>query len=431
MPQPSAQSPHGAESRIAAASVLTRWLRIGEFPERLMAADTADHAFVTDIVLTAVRRRRALEWVLAKYVRKNPGPQVGAALLAGACQLLYMPDVADHAAVHATVEAVRHFSHQQAGFANAVLRAVQRDRDALLAELALQPLAVRESHPDELVARWTRTFGPGTAARICSVDNLPASPTLTVLPFTEPARAAALADRIRESGAEASVHPLEPAAIVIGHGTRIADLPGFSEGLFAVQDAAPLAALRLLAPKPGETILDACAAPGGKTLQIAAAVGPGGRVVATDLHEDRLAPLRENIARCGVADRVAVAVRDASASGAFDGLLQDGPPDAILLDVPCSNTGVLRRRAAARWRFGEKRLAALRRVQSAILANAASLNPGRIVYSTCSLEPEEDEEVVSEFLGDNPGYSLEKSEKLLPDDSPRDGAFAALLVRKR
>ncbi len=430
MPQTPAQSPHGAESRIAAASVLARWLRTGEFPERLVAGDTPGHAFVTDIVLTAVRRRRALEWVLAKYVRKNPGPQASAALLAGACQLLYMPDVADHAAVHATVEAVRHFSRQQAGFANAVLRAVQRDRDALLSELALQPLAVRESHPDELVARWTQTFGPETAARICAVDNLPASPTLTILPFTEPAHAAALAERIRESGAEASVHSLEPAAIVLGHGFRVTGLPGFAEGLFAVQDAAPLAALRLLAPKPGETILDACAAPGGKTLQIAAAVGPSGRVVATDLHEDRLAPLRENIARCGVADRVAVTVRDASAPDAFDGLLPDGPPDAILIDVPCSNTGVLRRRADARWRFGEKRLAALHRVQSAILANAASVNPGRIVYSTCSLELEEDEEVVSEFLGKNPGYRLERSEKLLPDDSPRDGAFAALLVRE-
>ncbi len=431
MPSSPSSSTSGAASRRAAAGIIARWIRTGEFPERLVAADTPDHAFVTDIVLTAVRRRRALEWVLAKYVRKNPGPQAGAALLAGICQLLYMPDVADHAAVHATVEAVRHFSGRQAGFANAVLRAVQRDRDALLAELASQPLAVRESHPDELVARWTRTFGPETAARICAVDNLPASPTLTVLPFTEPERAEVLAARIRESGAEASVHPVEPAAIVIGHGARVTGLPGFAEGLFAVQDAAPLAALRLLAPKPGETILDACAAPGGKTLQIAAAVGPGGHVVATDLHEDRLAPLHENIARCGVADRVSVAVRDASAPGAFEGLVPGGPPDAILLDVPCSNTGVLRRRANARWRFGEKRLAALRRVQSAILANGASLNPGRIVYSTCSLEPEEDEDVVSDFLAQNPGYRLERSEKLLPDDSPRDGAFAALLVRMR
>ncbi len=427
----SASKEAGVDSRFAAATVVARWLKTGDFPERLIADNVRDHAFVTDLVLTTVRRKRAIEWMLDRFVRRNPGPDVRAALLVGACQLLFMPDVADYASLSATVEVVRRLSRHQTGFANAVLRGVQRERDSLLKELAAAPLAIRESHPDDLVARWTAFFGTDETARICAVDNLPADTTLTVLPFTEPAKAEAFAARLNAEGVEARVHPLEPAAIVLGHGVRVRELPGFAEGLFAVQDAAPLAALRLLAPQPGETILDACAAPGGKTLQIAASVGETGRVVAADLHEDRLAPLRENIDRCGFADRVGVSVCDAADPTALAALFPDGRrPDAVLADVPCSNTGVLRRRADARWRFGEKRLKALHETQLAILEGVASLLPERIVYSTCSLEHEEDEDVVSELLARNAAYRLEKSERLLPDDSPRDGAYAALLRRK-
>ena len=420
------------DSRFAAATVLARWLKTGDFPERLIADNVRDHAFVTDLVLTAVRRKRSLEGALDRFVRKNPGPDVRAALLVGACQLLFMPDVADHAAISATVEAVRHISRHQTGFANAILRGVQRERDAILAELAAMPLAVRESHPDELVARWTAAFGAEEASRICAVDNFPAGTTLTVLPFTDTAKAEALVTRLCDAGVSARLHPLEPSAIVLGHGVRVRDIPGFSEGLFAVQDAAPLAALRLLAPQPGETILDACAAPGGKTLQIAASVGKKGHVIAADLHEDRFAPLRENIARCGVSDRVSVAVCDAADPAALAELFQDRcQPDAVLVDVPCSNTGVLRRRADARWRFSEKRLKTLHDTQLAILEGVATLRPKRIVYSTCSLEKEEDEDVVSEFLAKNNAYRLERDERLLPDDSPRDGAYAALLWRNK
>ncbi|MBQ6247968.1 MAG: hypothetical protein IJK04_13940 [Kiritimatiellae bacterium] len=420
----------GVDSRVAAAKVVARWLKTGEFPERLIADDVRDHAFVTDLVLTAVRRKRSLEWALDRFVRKNPGPEVRAALLLGACQLLFMPDVADHAAVNATVEAVHKLSRHQTGFANAVLRGVQRERDKLLAELSAAPLAVRESHPDELVVRWSTDFGAEEAARICAVDNHPANTTLTPLPFSDTAKAEALASRLVAQGVAAHIHPLDPAAIVLDHGVRVRDLPGFGEGIFAVQDAAPLAALRLLDPKPGETILDACAAPGGKTLQIAASVGEKGHVMAADLHDDRLAPLRENIARCGFAERVAIATCDASDQAALAALFPYGSgPDAVLADVPCSNTGVLRRRAYARWRFSEKRLSALHDTQLAILASVAMLMPERIVYSTCSLEHEEDEDVVAEFLSRNSAYRLGKSEKLLPDDSPRDGAYAALLLR--
>ena len=417
----------GAESRAVAAEVIARWLKTGDFPDRLIGDDVRDHAFVTDLVFGTVRRRRALEFALSRFVKKNPGNEAMAVLLVGACQLLYLDSVADHAALNETVEAAKALCRHQSGFVNAVLRNVQRSRDAIHSALTAAPLGVRESHPEELALRWAAAFGEAEAARLCAIDNLPAETVLTVMPFTQPEKAAELVGRIRTAGFEARLHPHEPGAVIVGHGCKVTDLPGFTEGLFTVQDAAPLTALRLLAPQPGETILDACAAPGGKTVQMAVAVGPAGRVFAMDLHEDRLVRLRENVQRAGVGDRVTVLAGDA-ASPEIAEKAGGGHLDAILADVPCSNTGVLRRRADARWRFSAKRLSAIRETQLRILTNLAALRPGRIVYSTCSIEREEDEDLVADFLKANGDWRLEKSVKLLPDDSPRDGAYAALLV---
>lgn len=420
----------GTESRAVAAEVVARWLKTGDFPDRLIGDDVRDHAFVTDLVFCTVRRRRALEFALSRFVKKNPGNEAMAVLLVGACQLLYMDSVADHAALHETVEAAKTLCRHQAGFVNAVLRNIQRSRDAIHSALTAASIGVRESHPGELVMRWTAVFGEAEAARLCVIDNLPSETVLTVLPFTQPEKAAELVGRIRAAGFEAHRHPVESGAVIVGHGCKVTDLPGFAEGLFTVQDAAPLTALRLLAPQPGETILDACAAPGGKTVQIAAAVGAAGRVFAMDLHDDRLGRLRENVQRAGVGDRVTVLAGDAASPGIAE-KIGGGHLDAILADVPCSNTGVLRRRADARWRFNAKRLAAIRETQLKILENLAALRPGRIVYSTCSIEKEEDECLIADFLKAHGDWRLEKSVKLLPDDSPRDGAFAALLVARQ
>ena len=415
----------GVASRIEAAKIVAKWLQSTSFPDRALERDFPDHAFVTDMVLGAVRRSRALSWAIERYARKYPTPEIRALLLCGAYQRLYMAGVADYAAIHATVEASRRFDERLAGFVNAVLRNILRNRDTLLDELRSQPLALRESHPDVLVDSWMRAYGPAKTIEICAADNAAPSVTITALPFTDAEKTAALVERINEAGLKAAVHPIEPGAIVIGHGARPSDLPGFADGGFIVQDPSTLLSVRLLAPREGETILDACAAPGGKTLQIAALVGPTGRVIAADAREDRLVRLRANVERAGFGDRVTVMRADAKAP-------PETPlhPDAILLDVPCSNTGVMRRRADARWRFDpRKALKAICIEQLAILENASRLGAGRIVYSTCSIQPEEDDGIVRAFLARNKGYALERSELILPDDSPRDGAFAALFVR--
>ncbi len=205
----------------------------------------------------------------------------------------------------------------------------------------------------------------------------------------------------------------------LGSHPPLASLPSFQDGGFYLQDPSTLLAVHLLDPQPGETLLDLCAAPGGKTTYLAQRMNNTGRIVAYDSSESRLRLLRENCQRLGTTQ---VEIRETLP-----------PPkaefDRILVDAPCSNTGVLRRRVELRWRLQAEELARLVRTQRELLDTAAArLKPGGVlVYSTCSLEPEENEEVVRQFLEAHPGFSLEQQRALHPLRDRVDGAFAARL----
>lgn len=424
----------GTLSRIDALRIVARWEETGDFPDRMLGeVPPFRRGFVQDLVYTTVRRIRALSFVLDGFVRSRPVQRhAWPAMLLGAAQILDMQGVPEHAAVFSTVEALKALDGPGcAGLANGVLRNVLRNLPAVRASLAAAPLAVRASHLDVQVARWTARFGAERAAAMCAWDDKPASVTVLSLPGgpSVPQLMAAFS----AAGVEARVHPGVPArALTIPHGSRVNALPGFAEGLFSIQDPATLEAVRLLAVEPGQRVWDACAAPGGKSVQIAAKMGRKGLLLATDCWRDRLVPLRENFRRFRMEPEFApVAVADAKRATRRD-LGGEGPFDRILADVPCSNTGVQRRRADARWRFDEERLATLAATQLSILENAAvnHLAPGgRIVYSTCSVEEEENEGVVGEFLRRHPDFRLVEKAALVPPDKECDGAFAAALER--
>jgi len=422
----------GTLARIDALRILARWNESGEFPDRMMGeVPPFRRGFVMDLAYATVRNARALAFAVDGFLRNRPEPpHAYPALLLGAAQILLMPDVAQHAEVHSTVEALKTLDGPAvAGLANAVLRNLLRNEPAVRASLAAAPLAVRESHVDEQVARWTARWGAERAEAICKWDNRPASVTLLALPGRPKAPellAAFLAEKIA-----AAPHPGHPSqAIVIPHGSHVDRLPGFREGLFTIQDPATLEAVRLLDVRPGQRVLDACAAPGGKTVQIAARMGGRGFLMATDCWRDRLRPLDENLRRFGFDRFVRVRVADAKRVSPRD--LGGGLFDRILADVPCSNSGVQRRRADARWRFDPVRLATLAETQLAILENLAlrHLAPGgRLVYSTCSIEEEEDEAVVAEFARRHPEFRVVARTLQVPPDRECDGAFAAAIER--
>ncbi len=422
-----------SNSRVVAAEMIGRWMETAEFPDRMMNRVGADRAFMMEVVYGVAKWKRELEWVLKQCMKQMPGIPLRAHMMVGLYQILHMDSVEPYAAVNETVAAVKVFASQtDANFTNAVLRRVLREKAQVIAALNAQPPGIRLSHPEILVKRWSAAFGNKDTEALCEWNNRRAPVILRV--NTQRIQMGDFRDRLASSGIRTESSAFDPARFCAPmRGIRVEDIPGFEDGWFMVQDPSTLMAVEMLDPKPQERILDACAAPGGKTVAIAELMGGGGTLTAMDIHADRMGYLNDNLARMSL-DGVRIIEGDMSecrrgGTGVPElaGLLFDG----ILLDVPCTNTGVLRRRADARWRFSLERLGKVCETQRLILDGAAQRLRvgGRIVYSTCSLEAEEDESLITAWLKDNPNFELVRQRKLFPPKDGTDGAFAALLKR--
>jgi 16S rRNA (cytosine967-C5)-methyltransferase len=403
-------------SRLAAARIVSAWLKSQTFPDREFDSLETSRAFIMEMALGIVRWYGALNWIRDRLAPQKPRPDVDACILVGLYQLLFMDDVQEYAAVNETVEAARSAGGEKvAGFVNAVLRRAQAEKQEIIQALEKQSVTVRLSHPRLLVDRWTKQFGSDAAIRLCEWNNRRADVVLRLNTN--------LADSHEITG---EPHPFDPDRfLILPRGVSVTHLPGFANGWFYVQDPSTSVAPALLNPQPGEIVLDACAAPGGKTMLIAERMQGRGTLVAMDPSADRLKSLRENIARLKW-NFIRVVKGD---------ITKEKPSmrfNAILLDVPCTNTGVIRRRPDARWRFSPERLLAACGKQAALLDAAAVYleSGGRIVYSTCSLELEENDAQVDRWLCRHAEFKFVCSRKLFPPESGTDGAYAALLIKK-
>ena len=388
-------------SRRTAAFAVARWLATKDFPATLLP-EGPDRAFVQDLVYTVIRRLRPLRKVLGGLMTKWPKGELEALLYVGAAQVLYMDEVPDFAAVNETVEAAKLCNNKAiAKVVNGVLRNLIRRRAEFEAQIAAAPLEERESFPTELVKRWTARFGAENAAKLCAWHNEPAITYLAMRPT-------------------AAATGVSPQFLSLERGRKVSDVPGYAEGKFIVQDPGTALAVELMDAQPGEVILDACAAPGGKTIQLA---WRGAKVTACEVNPRRRRKLEENLNRVGLA----VEVADALDSNR----LQSNAFGKVLVDAPCSNTGVLRRRPDARWNWSVEKLEALVKLQAEILDQAARLVApgGSLVYSTCSNEPEENLDQVNAFLSRHPDFALDTTRESVPFESGHDGAFAARLFR--
>ena len=421
-------------ARSVAAGIVGQWMETGDFPDRMMNRVLSNRGFVMEVTYGVVKWKRELEWILKQCMKSLPAIPLRAHLMVGLYQCLHMDSVEAYAAVNETVEAVKaEFGQAEVNFCNGVLRRVLREKPLVEQALKQQPPGVRLSHPEALIRRWTQSYGEADAVALCEWNNIRAAVTLRV--NTQRVEMADFRDRLASAGIKTDPNPFDSGRFCnLGRGVNVEDIPGFDDGWFMVQDPSTFMAVDLLDPKRLERILDACAAPGGKTVAIAEKMGSGQTVTAMDIHADRMGFLHDNLKRMGL-EGVRVIEGDMTRCRPGDagvpelaGQLFDG----ILLDVPCMNTGVLRRRADARWRFSDERLAKVCETQRAILDGAATRVRvgGRIVYSTCSLETEEDEGLVDSWLKANPGFVKVASRKLFPPRDKVDGAFAALLKRE-
>lgn len=281
--------------------------------------------------------------------------------------------------------------------------------------------------PDWLVARWSARFTPEEMLKTASWFDLRQPLTLRVNPL-KTSRDELLAE-MQEAAREEPGTLLEagdrPESIRYDGPFRIVDLPGFADGRFTVQDETAMAAGTLLAPQPGQRVLDLCAAPGTKTTHLAELMQGEGSIIATDVDLGRLRRIEENADRLGFSIIQPLVIREDLTE------LPEGPFDAVLIDVPCSNTGVLGKRPEVRSRITPEDITELATTQRQLLAAAAALVPpgGRIVYSTCSVEPEENSGVINEFLHSHTDFELISASEYLPGQ-PSDGGYQALIVRK-
>ena len=428
-------------AREAALALLNRWPRAARLADELLEEQldhgqlsSADRALTTELFYGCLRQKLALEFLVGQSATKAPRPLVANILKLGLYQLAFLR-TPPHAAVNETVAlAKRHASPAETKFVNALLR--QAAATDLNAALEKAEPGVRLSHPRWLWERWRERWGEPETTALCEWNNQPPSiyirlNTLRGVVGRVPPRGEQPMPRqgtwptTELPVTPSSLHPLcwrvtEPSGMFA---TR-----AWANGEFYVQDPSTLVAVDVLDPQPGERVLDLCAAPGGKTTYIAQKMQNRGQIIAADSSSSRLGLVAENCRRLGVEIVATLACEGTRLARCLRG----EQFDRVLVDAPCSNTGVMRRRPDLRWRIEAKEIVRLATLQLKLLNQAAEFTKsgGVLVYSTCSLEPEENERVVEQFIGSHSNVRLATTRSLFPPRDGCDGAFVAQLGKR-
>ncbi|MFP3940831.1 MAG: transcription antitermination factor NusB [Thermoanaerobaculia bacterium] len=373
--------------------------------------DPRDQRLLAELVLGTLRWLRRLDAIIGQASDRRIGridPALLAPLRIAVYQILFLDRVPAHAAVNEAVDQARRLTHRGgASFVNAVLRRIARAprlEDWPVRETdPIRRLAVEMSHPDFLVARWVERFGRDVATAVLQANNRPKPRHL--LAFRDRGGRELLAEGLIEAGVEVEPSSLSPMGLIVRSGDPLA-AEAYRRGDLYVQDEASQAAALIPPPRAGERVLDAAAAPGGKTFALVARE-PEVRPVLADVDPARVHRLRENLRRLG--RRLPVALADARRPP------WGRPFDRVVLDLPCTGTGTLRKHPELKWRIGEEEIGRLSRQALAMLEGAAAAvgEMGCLVSITCSLEAEENEDVVAEFLRRNPGFEPIALEGLL------------------
>jgi 16S rRNA (cytosine967-C5)-methyltransferase len=397
------------KERRFADSILSEFLAKAQLPD-------SDRAFALELVYGVLRNLTLLDFWIGCLRASRVNVDVRDVLRLGLYQLFFLK-TAPHAAVHETVGLV---PQRQRPIVNGMLRAAIRRESELLARADAEPLFVRTSHPQFLVERWQQHLGAQYAEELCKWNNL----------------AAPIYGRVNQLKIDRDEFlRLYPNARPVARNPEFIEfdvLPSDAvrQGHCYIQDPSTAIACQILSPRAGERILDACAAPGGKTGYIAQLMKNRGTIVACDRDPGRLQILKENMARLGVGI-VHIFEHDWTRGHVSAEIAAMAPFDRILLDAPCSNTGVMRRRVDVRWRLQPGDFPRMQQRQLKMLRTLISLLEahGELVYSTCSLEPEENEQVARLVLDGPPDLRPMEEKRSLPFRDGFDGAFAAKFIR--
>jgi 16S rRNA (cytosine967-C5)-methyltransferase len=411
-----------------------------------------DAGLVTEIVYGTIQRKLTLDWILDRFLKQGVGKVelwVRNLLRLSLYQIWYLERIPERAAINEAVEIAKRRGHQGiSGMVNGVLRNIVRQKSDIQFPSTDDPakrIALEHSHPEWMVKRWITMFGEQTAEEICLQNNQPPNISLRVNSLRM-SRDRLLEAMMRD---EMEVEPsnVSPMGILVRSGGNIGQTRWFKEGFCTIQDESSMLVSQLLSPNAGSRVLDCCAAPGGKTTHLAELMQNEGTIMAADIHPHKIELIRQNKERLGV-DIIRTIQADArELDKAFN---DDESFDFILLDAPCSGLGVIRRKPDIKWSKSASDIDEITSLQKAILHSAATLlkPKGVLVYSTCTIEPSENEQMIADFLIQHPQFSLDPEAdsllasnvvhqsklengmyRILPSLFGSDGFFMARLVK--
>jgi 16S rRNA (cytosine967-C5)-methyltransferase len=427
-----------AEARVCAYAVLRRVFEDGAYADRALQAqardlDARDRALAMRLAYGAVQRRGTLDHLIGLLTERPPGrldAPVLAALRLGSYELLYLRGAPDHAIVADTVELAKTNARAGHGLVNAVLRRATREGAGLLAGLSdatPEQAAVKHSHPEWIARLWWDELGADAACALMAYDNEPGEVALRANTLVTDAPALARALAAGDAAGDPAGGPVDgradgrptvrthldpgiPEALVLEGPFDAHASDAWRKGAFVAQSRAAMLVARVVAPEPGERVLDLCAAPGGKSTHLAALMQGRGEVVAVERDRRRAGALLRTAQRLH-AENVRVDLADAAQARPEGAVF-----DRVLVDPPCSGLGTLQARPDLRWRMERAHLQELERTQARILAaGAGALRPGGVlVYSTCTISPTENERRIATFLDANPDFALDDLSVELP-----------------
>ena len=412
-------SERGAYSNVALSKIL-----------RIENLSDIDRRFVTELVYGTVKTGKSIDWIISKYISrslKKIDPKVMAILRISFFQIFFLDRVPNFAAVNEAVELAKKISVGSSKFVNAVLRSALREpnKAKFPTNDTAESIALSMFHPQWLIERWIKQFGIEDTKAICAVDN--SEPPLTLRVNTLRTSRDEILSSLKSQNINAMPSKLADEGVVIkGNVGALDDLNILQRGLCQVQDESSMLVAHELSPKPGEFVIDCCAAPGGKATHIAELMKNSGKIVAIDIHEHKIKQIKSNAKRLGIKIIEPLFFDARKISEEFFNIA-----DRVLIDAPCSGLGVLRRKADLRWRKRLDELKELPKLQLEILESASKTIKvnGTLIYSTCTLENAENEEVVNKFLNDHENFKLEHTKILLPHIDGTDGFFIAKMIR--
>ncbi len=438
-------------ARGTAVKLLSRYENSDSYIDKLLDGELrrselepADRALVTELVNGTVRWQSRLDWVLTGFYHGEFAkclPLVKNAMRIALYQMLFLSKIPPPAAINESVELVKRIKgDRHAGIVNGVLRNILRNIQSIRypdrQENEVLHLSVHYAHPQWIVRRYVDRFGGTEAEALLAANNH--RPMLTLRVNTMRTTLEAVEEQLSAAEIKFERSPIHPTSIMITSLRDVRSLPLFQEGLVSVQDASASLAVQLADPKPGMSVVDLCAAPGGKAVHAAEIMRDKGTVVALEKYESKLRFIDENAKRSGLS------IVQASQGDAREYTTKE-LADLVLVDAPCTGMGTLSKKPDIKWRRDLDDIRKMSATQREILDHAAGLvKPGgAIVYSTCTIEPEENTDVVNWFLAKHPEFELDRAENHLPADvctdgflqtfphkHRSDGAFGARLVRK-